>query len=71
VLALLVAVRDAPAWPTMSSRYDSPTGSHEPREMKSSLDVWKALDEGADPTETPPEVEEPRSGVTKPPDAGR
>jgi uncharacterized membrane protein (TIGR02234 family) len=52
VLALLVAVRDAPAWPTMSSRYDSPTASHEPREMKSSLDVWKALDEGADPTDT-------------------
>lgn len=52
VLALLVAVRDAPAWPTMSSRYDAPAGSHEPREMKSSLDVWKALDEGDDPTDT-------------------
>lgn len=66
VLALLVAVRDAPAWPTMSSRYDSPTGPKEPTEMKSSLDVWNALDQGADPTETP-EVED----VTKPPDTER
>ena len=67
VLALLVAVRDAPAWPTMSSRYDSPATAREPTEMRSSLDVWKALDQGADPTDAP-EVEEPRSGVTKPPD---
>jgi hypothetical protein len=52
VLALLVAVRDAPAWPTMSSRYDPPAGPTAPREMTSSLDVWKALDEGADPTDT-------------------
>lgn len=52
VLALLVAVRDAPAWPTMSSRYDSPAATREPREMKSSLDVWKALDQGADPTDS-------------------
>lgn len=52
VLALLVAVRDVPAWPTMSSRYDAPSGPKEPTEMKSSLDVWKALDQGADPTDT-------------------
>lgn len=56
VLALVVAVRDAPVWPTMSSRYDSPTGAKEPTEMKSSLDVWKALDQGADPTDTPPDT---------------
>lgn len=51
--ALLVAIRDAPAWPTMSSRYDSPAGAKEPTEMKSSLDVWKALDQGVDPTDSP------------------
>ena len=53
VLALLVAVRDAPAWPTMSSRYDAPSGAKESTETKSSLDVWKALDQGTDPTDAP------------------
>lgn len=52
VAALLIAVRDAPAWPTMSTRYDAPTGAREPAEMTSSLDVWKALDQGSDPTDT-------------------
>lgn len=52
VVALALAVRDAPAWPSMSTRYDAPTGAREPEEMKSSLDVWKALDQGTDPTDT-------------------
>jgi Na+/melibiose symporter-like transporter len=46
--AALVALVLAPTWPTMSSRYDAPTarpsGPHE-------TDLWKALDEGRDPTE--------------------
>lgn len=52
VLALAIAVRDTPAWPTMSSRYDAPSAAKEPTEMTSSLDVWKALDQGTDPTDT-------------------
>lgn len=54
-VALVFAVRDAPAWPTMSSRYDSPTGARpnrsKPERPQTSLDVWKALDEGDDPTD--------------------
>lgn len=56
VLALALAVRDAPAWPTMSSRYDAPTSAKEAQPQKTrpetSLDVWKALDGGDDPTDT-------------------
>lgn len=52
VLTLAIAVRDAAFWPTMSSRYDAPTAPKEPTEMTSSLDVWKALDSGTDPTDT-------------------
>jgi uncharacterized membrane protein (TIGR02234 family) len=63
--ALLVAFRDAPTWPTMSSRYDAPgerrdrAGSNNetddgsglvPAEPLADLELWKALDEGRDPT---------------------
>jgi hypothetical protein len=48
VAALVVAWVQVPRWPTMSSRYDAPAarsvGPHE-------TDLWKALDEGRDPTE--------------------
>jgi hypothetical protein len=48
VASLAVASVRLPQWPTMSSRYDAPTarpsGPHE-------TDLWKALDEGRDPTE--------------------
>lgn len=46
-LGLLVVVC-ARRWPTMSARYDAPTraaSSDEP------LDLWKALDDGRDPTQ--------------------
>jgi ribose/xylose/arabinose/galactoside ABC-type transport system permease subunit len=45
---LAAAVRLAPRWPTMSSRYDAPTA--EPV-AKDDTDLWKALDEGRDPTD--------------------
>jgi uncharacterized membrane protein (TIGR02234 family) len=55
--AAVLAVRWVPAWPEMGSRYDAPatrTAVHpaaaEPEEQ-SSLDLWKAMDEGRDPTE--------------------
>ncbi len=54
VAALALAVRFAPSWPEMGSRYDAPgaAGSADrPEEPESNLDIWKALDEGRDPTE--------------------
>ena len=56
VLAGAYAIRKAPAWPEMGARYDAPTGSATtaataaPAEEQSSIDLWKALDEGTDPT---------------------
>ena len=49
---LLVGWRLAPRWPTMSSRYDAPTGpSARFDEPRSDADLWKALDAGRDPTD--------------------
>ena len=46
--AFVVAVRRAPAWPAMGSRYDAPgTRAAEPVTER---DLWRALDEGHDPT---------------------
>ena len=53
VLATAAAVRHAPAWPAMSEKYDAPGGGAEPRveaESADSLDLWKSMDEGHDPT---------------------
>jgi hypothetical protein len=58
VLALLTAVRFAPQWPEMGSRYDAPGGAvagDVPQEERSNLDLWKSLDEGVDPTRGPAE----------------
>jgi uncharacterized membrane protein (TIGR02234 family) len=54
VLASGAAVLLAPTWPEMGSRYDAP-GAQEPApvvepEEQSSLDLWRAMDEGRDPT---------------------
>lgn len=61
VVAALLALLSAPSWPTMSSRYDAPTNG--PRRSGTSgatdagevpdLELWKALDEGHDPTAGP------------------
>ena len=56
VLATAAAVRLVPAWPEMGSRYDTPTGAggeHAPADVETSenLDIWKAIDEGHDPTQ--------------------
>lgn len=42
-------------WPEMGSRYDAPSGAgargtETPPEEASSLDLWKSIDEGRDPT---------------------
>lgn len=49
--ALVVAWLRLPRWPTMSSRYDAPTAaSAAGAEASTPTDLWKALDEGRDPT---------------------
>lgn len=51
--AAVVAVLKAPGWPEMGRKYDAPAGARKPVlpvEEQSSIDVWKALDEGHDPT---------------------
>lgn len=75
VLALAAAVRLAPAWPEMSTRYDAPAdaptdagaGDGEARDAPGrrtadaglevdgarNLELWRALDEGRDPTAGP------------------
>ncbi|QIX26390.1 Trp biosynthesis-associated membrane protein [Nocardioides sp. JQ2195] len=53
VVAAAVAVRDVPSWPTMGSRYDAPgaakSGPVDVERARES-DLWKAIDEGHDPT---------------------
>lgn len=62
--AVVVAVREVPHWPEMGSRYDAPgertAASTSPAvevaevaerpEERTNLDLWKAIDEGRDPT---------------------
>jgi uncharacterized membrane protein (TIGR02234 family) len=45
LLAFVVAVRQAPGRPAMGSRYDAPATRPE-----TDQDMWKALDDGRDPT---------------------
>jgi uncharacterized membrane protein (TIGR02234 family) len=45
-----VAVRRAPEWPEMSSRYDAPGRDSTKAGPMSDADLWKAMDEGHDPT---------------------
>jgi uncharacterized membrane protein (TIGR02234 family) len=50
-----------PRWPTMSSRYDAPAARESAApEAQSDTDLWKALDEGDDPTD-PTHAADPRS----------
>jgi len=53
VAATVLTVRWVGQWPEMGSRYDAPGTRDEqetPREDPSSLDLWKTIDEGRDPT---------------------
>ncbi|HEU5036032.1 MAG TPA: Trp biosynthesis-associated membrane protein [Nocardioides sp.] len=53
LVASVAAFVLAPAWPEMGSRYDAPGAVPAPEaapEEQSSLDLWKAMDEGRDPT---------------------
>ncbi len=59
VVATLGAVVWVPGWPQMGSRYDAPGAapavSAAPPEEQTSLDLWRAIDEGRDPTAAEPE----------------
>jgi uncharacterized membrane protein (TIGR02234 family) len=50
--AFVVAVVVAPRWPAMSSRYDAPRmhAAADGTEPSSEQDLWRALDDGRDPT---------------------
>jgi uncharacterized membrane protein (TIGR02234 family) len=51
LVTTFLAVRWTPHWPEMGSRYDAPGGAGEARqEDPSSIDLWKSIDEGRDPT---------------------
>jgi len=55
VAAGLLAVRTVRTWPEMGRRYDAPAGAAVPAATDpaeaSSLELWKALDDGRDPTD--------------------
>ncbi|KRF34303.1 Trp biosynthesis-associated membrane protein [Nocardioides sp. Soil805] len=51
VVTTLLGVRLVPAWPEMGRRYDAPAGADVPAEPEGNLEIWKALDEGHDPTD--------------------
>jgi len=53
VAAAVLAVRWAPGWPEMGRRYDGPGGATAQSATtaeRSDDELWKALDEGRDPT---------------------
>ncbi|GAB3859375.1 hypothetical protein GCM10028801_20680 [Nocardioides maradonensis] len=57
LVAAVVAVRLAPTWPEMGSRYDAPAAAADsarattaPAEEQTNIELWKSLDEGHDPT---------------------
>jgi uncharacterized membrane protein (TIGR02234 family) len=54
VVPALAAVRLVPGWPEMGRRYDAPADATptpvQPPEEQENLDLWKAMDEGRDPT---------------------
>ena len=53
IVAAVLAIRLVPTWPEMSSRYDAPAGAQAdetPEVPSENIDIWKALDEGRDPT---------------------
>jgi uncharacterized membrane protein (TIGR02234 family) len=55
-VAFVGALAKAPSWPEMSSRYDAPASgssgsvASRPSEELTDAELWKALDEGRDPT---------------------
>lgn len=50
VAATALAVATISTWPEMGARYDAPSGGAVPVEPEGNIELWKALDEGHDPT---------------------
>ncbi|WP_310963031.1 Trp biosynthesis-associated membrane protein [Nocardioides terrisoli] len=53
-VALALAIRFARSWPAMGAKYDAPGAAAQraaEAEPKTNLEIWKAIDEGRDPTE--------------------
>lgn len=52
IVTTALAVAWSPDWPEMGSRYDAPGADRDepPPEDRNSLDLWKSMDEGRDPT---------------------
>lgn len=46
----LLVLRLGPSWPTMGRRFEAP-GARAERPVETEADMWKALDEGHDPTQ--------------------
>jgi hypothetical protein len=51
--AAAAALRFCRDWPEMGSRYDAPAGRPMPEEF-TEVDLWRAIDQGHDPTDTDP-----------------
>ncbi|MEJ7833137.1 MAG: Trp biosynthesis-associated membrane protein [Nocardioides sp.] len=53
VVAAALAVRLVPGWPEMGTRYDAPgeADATASDEEPTNIDLWKAIDEGRDPTQ--------------------
>lgn len=51
VAAFAVAVRFAADWPAMGAKYDAPGAIPAVTQPRTNLEIWKAIDEGHDPTE--------------------
>lgn len=47
----IVIMRFGALWSTMGRKYDAPKAHTAPKEVESEADIWKALDEGTDPTQ--------------------
>lgn len=47
-----LALRWVPTWPEMGTRYDAPAGAPQADDAppETNIDIWKALDDGRDPT---------------------
>ncbi len=50
IATTVAAVLAVPRWPEMGTRYDAPGRAREVGQVENNLDMWKALDEGHDPT---------------------
>jgi uncharacterized membrane protein (TIGR02234 family) len=47
----VVITRFGALWPTMGRKYDAPKAHTAVQEVESDADIWKALDDGRDPTQ--------------------